>query len=183
MPARIIDACCLINLYASGKPIEVIRAFGGDFFIPRQVRNEALMIRKRDEEDGTNYVSEPIDLSKALGAGDICECQVEERIENDYFVRYAMELDDGEAACMAIAKCRGWAIATDDRKAIRLAKSEEVGVVTTPELVYRWAKIAKPKDSEVAQALRNIELFARFRLGESAAHYRWWMQLVGRSQL
>ena len=180
MPARIVDACCLINLYASEKPIEIVRAFGAEFFVPDRVRGEALTIRRPAEDDVAKYVSEPIDLTEALDASILQECRVEGRTENEDFVRYAMELDDGEAACLAIAKQRGWVVATDDRKAIRLATAERIDVITTPELMHRWAEVAKPKDEEVAEALRRIERFARFRLGKSAKHSQWWATLIGR---
>jgi len=180
MSARIVDACCLINLYASRKPVEMLRALGGEFFVPDQVRREALTIRRPDANDDTRYVSETIDLTEALDAGVIRECRVQDHGEREEFVRYAVELDDGEAACLAIAKRRGWIVATDDKKAIRLATAQQIGVVTTPELVHDWAERAKPGSDEVTETLRNIESFARFRLGKSARYYRWWTELVGR---
>ncbi len=180
MSARIVDACCLINLYASRKPVEIVRAFGREFFVPDRVSNEALTIRKPDEDDATKYLSEPIDLTEALGAGVIQECRIEGQAENEHLVRYAVQLDDGEAACLAIAKRRGGIIVTDDKKAIRLATAEQIVVVTTSELVHHWAEAAKPKDDEVAEALRNIELFAHFRLGRSAKCYQWWTRVIGR---
>ncbi len=185
MSARIIDACCLINLYASRKPVEIVRAFGGEFFVPDRVSNEALTIRKPDEDkpaedNAAKYLAEPIDLTEASDAGVIQGCRIEGQTENEHFVRYAMQLDDGEAACLAIAKRRGGRIVTDDKKAIRLATAEQIGVVTTGELVHHWAEVAKPKDDEVAEALRNIELFAHFRLGKSAKYYPWWTRMIGR---
>ncbi len=180
MSARIVDACCLINLYASRKLVEIVRAFGGEFFLPDRVSNEALTIRKPDEDDVTKYLSETIDLTEASDAGVIQECRIEGQAENEHFVRFAMQVDDGEAACLAIAKRRGGTIVTDDKKAIRLATAEQIAVVTTPELVHHWAEAAKPKDDEVVEALRNIELFAHFRLGRSAKYYQWWTRMIGR---
>ena len=180
MAERIVDACCLINLYASGRFVEIVRAQGGQFFVPERVQAEALSIRKPDAEDATKQVAEPIDLTAALETGVIQQCRVEGRAENEHFVRYATQLDDGEAACLAIAKRRGWTIATDDKKAIRMATTEEVAVITTPELLYRWVETTAPHESRIAQVLRNVERFAHFRLGRTASHYRWWTRLAGR---
>ena len=47
-------------------------------------------------------------------------------------VEFAAQIDDGEASCLAIAKSRGWLVATDDRKAIRLAVKSGISVITTP---------------------------------------------------
>ena len=180
MPKRIVDACCLINLYASRKPVEILQASSGEFFVPEQVRNQALMIRKPDEEEADAFIREPIDLTEAIEAGAIRECRVEGQMEIEYFVRYAMELDDGEATCLAIAKARGWMIATDDKKAIRMAIAEEVAAITTPELLHEWVESAEPNEPDAAEAIRNVQLLARFRPGRSATHRDWWMNLAGR---
>lgn len=39
-------------------------------------------------------------------------CQLENEIEAEHFVRFATDVDDGEAICLALAKCRKWEIAT-----------------------------------------------------------------------
>jgi hypothetical protein len=110
MSERIIDACCLINFYATGTEDSIFQACGG-FRIPAQVKNEALRIRRFDEEDPTRLVPQDIDLGDAISAGLIQTCQLEGQDELDAFVRFAMGLDDGEASCLAIAMSRGWTVA------------------------------------------------------------------------
>ncbi len=176
MPSKIIDACSLINLYASGCVIEVLRVFEGGFYIPRQVREESLSIRKADEEDPTRLVPEPVDLDNLLRHGLLQECAIEGADEAEWLLHFATELGDGEAACLAIAKVRGWTVATDDKKAIRIAASEGIAVITTPELVQRWVQACHPTKDELRLALRNIEVYARFRLGQSARLYSWWKE-------
>ena len=58
---------------------------------------------------------------------------------------------------MAIAKTRGWGLASDDRKARRLAGQLGVNVVTTAELVKSWSENTKAPDDDVAQVLRRLE--------------------------
>ena len=94
MPSKIVDACCLINLYASGRPEAMLRAFDDAFFLPDEVRAEALYIRRHDENDPSVLVPEAIDLSNVLRAGLIQECRVEGDAETRWFVDFAMELDD-----------------------------------------------------------------------------------------
>ncbi|MCH8044504.1 MAG: hypothetical protein IID44_12365 [Planctomycetes bacterium] len=162
MPGKIVDACCLINVYASGRPLPILRSLGGDLFLSDVVRGEALSIRCRDVdnegEDVGSLVPEAIDLSAAFQAGLIQECQVEGESETESFVNFAMELDDGEAASLAIAKCRGWTVATDDRKAMRVAQSHGIPTLTTPEIIKIWAEDARAKDEDIAEVLRNIQL-------------------------
>jgi predicted nucleic acid-binding protein len=90
-------------------------------------------------------------------------------------------LDDGEAACLAIAKVRGWTLATDDRKGRREAGALGVPVVTTPELVKRWADATKADDEAVAKVLKAIQDFARFFPHKTMPLHPWWNDAINKS--
>lgn len=177
MSERIIDACCLINLYATGTEDSMFQACG-ELWVPTEVQNEALRIRRFDEDDPTRLVSQDIDLSDAIAAGLIQMCQLEGQDELDAFVRFAMELDDGEASCLAIAKLRGWTVATDDRKARRIASENGIELISTLELIQRWVDTMSPTEETVANVLKKIELFAKFRPRRSDPLHSWWTDLT-----
>lgn len=179
MPQQIVDACCLINLYAAGNTPELLQSCEGSLFIPDLIKGESLFIRRPDDEDDTKLVPEPIDLSLALAEGWLRECRRENQMEAEELVRLARIVDDGEAVCLALAKCRGWAVATDDRKAMRVANDESVATVTTPELIKHWADSCRAKNDAVATVLRNIERFARFTPRKGMLLFDWWERLVG----
>ena len=176
MSERIIDACCLINFYATGQEESIFQACG-EFWISSQVQNEALRIRRVDEDDPTRLVSQDIDLGKAIASGSIQTCQLEGQAEADSFVRFAMELDDGEASCLAIAMSRGWTVATDDRKARRIASENAIALISTPELIRRWVEATSPSEAAVIELLQKIERFARFRPRRVDPLYDWWTSL------
>ncbi len=178
MPEKIVDACCLINLYAAADPLRILRVFDGKLHVPELVKNEAHGIRVPDDEDPATLVPREIDLSKALEAGLLRECHFEGPSETDAFVRFASMLDDGEAACLAIAATRGWTVATDDRKAIRIANQEGVATLTTPELVRCWVDVEAPGADEIAAVLRRIEASARFRPPRDSDWFAWWVRAV-----
>ena len=180
MPRKIVDACCLINLFAAGNTSEILRAFEGDLFVPDFVKGETLYIRQPDEEDGATLIPKPIDLAPALEDGLLHLCRIENQAESEEFVRFAGILEDGEAACLAIAKCRAWAVATDDRKALRVAAAEGVATVTTPELVKLWADSRKIGENVLRTVLHNIERFARFSPRRDAPLRGWWLRYVAR---
>lgn len=177
MSERIVDACCLINLYASGSEESIFLACGG-LWVPTQVQSEALRIRCLDEGDPTGLKSRDIDLSDAIAAGFIHACQLEGQDELDAFIRFAMELDDGEASCLAIAMSRGWIVATDDRKAQRIASENGIALTSTPELIQRWIDTTSPSEATVADVLKKIEVFARFRPRRNDSLYAWWVGLT-----
>lgn len=174
MAEQIVDACSLINIYASGKIRAIIPACGGSFYVSKQVQGESLSIRQPDPADPSLLIPSPIDLSKEIADGMIKECQLEGKEELETYVNFAIHVDDGEASSLAIAKSRKWMVATDDRKAIMLAKDSGITVITTPELVELWAKTAKATDKEIAETIRAIERFARFRPRRASPLYEWW---------
>lgn len=177
MADQIIDACCLINLYASGKINDILPACGGSYYVSEQVGRESLSIRQPDPHDPSLLVVSPIDLSASLSTGLLLSCRVECAAEIQSYVEFATELDDGEASCLALAKSRGWLVATDDRKAMRVASESGIAVITTPELIECWVKANSPGQSEIIDTLHRIERFANFRPRRASPLHGWWTAL------
>jgi len=156
-----LDACCLINLCAAGTilggelPLAGPRrrgrrgtaaspkpgsGVGLNLHVPSKVAEETLYILQQDPDDASKLVKVPIDLDHYTAAGLLHECDLQGPEETELFVQMAAQLGDGEAACFAISANRGWALATDDRRARRFAAESSLAVITTPELVKLWAE-------------------------------------------
>lgn len=174
MADQIVDACCLINLYASGRIQDIIPACGGSFYVSEQVRFESLSIRQADPNDPSLLIASPINLAEAVSHGLIKDCRLEGDTEIESYVEFAAQLDDGEASCLAIAKSRDWLVATDDRKAMRVAAESGISIITTPELLDFWVKANSPTGQEIIQTLRAIERFANFRPQRASPLHDWW---------
>jgi hypothetical protein len=98
------------------------------------------------------------------------------------YVRFAADLDDGEAMSLAICHSRSYALATDDRKARRMAgaiKACPVRLVSTGQTLRNWAGTSAPPDSDVKRVLSAIERRARFLPPGDAPSYQWWMERRG----
>src|SRR5437868_10196598 len=121
MPDGVVDACCTINVYAAGCARELLSSSGRAWHIPGAVVREAQFVRKPDPDDRAQLIPEPIDLRPLIAGGVLRPCDPAPGVEAALYVQLAVELDDGEAAALAVAQARGWALATDDRKARRLA--------------------------------------------------------------
>lgn len=178
MAEQIVDACCVINLYSTGMEAQILRACDGEFYISTQVQNEALTIRVLSDEEPPQLVSQTIDLADVVAEGLVKLCQLEGQDETDAYVRFATQLDDGEASCLAIASVRGWKMATDDKKATRIARESGIAVVTTAELVHDWVVSESPSDEEAVEAIQRIEQLARFRPRRGSPQSAWWYQLL-----
>jgi predicted nucleic acid-binding protein len=169
----VIDACCLINLCAVGDLQGWLPSLGFAWHLPSAVGQEALFLRTTDDEG--NPTAENIDARQLLDAGLISECSVQSGEETQYYVELAADLDDGEAMALAIARARGWILATDDRKARRRAAEADVQVITTPELMRRSAERNVLSAGEIQTALQRIQARARFVPAADFPEYEWWM--------
>src|SRR5947209_14313438 len=92
------------------------------------------------------------------------------------FVRFALELDDGEASVCALAIAHRGYLATDDRKALRVFRREvpQALLVQTPELLYEWARLSKAADAEIRRVLIAVRRQARFYPRRDAPRSDWW---------
>ncbi|MEZ6069462.1 MAG: hypothetical protein R3C10_04130 [Pirellulales bacterium] len=172
MSDKIVDSCTLINLYGSARPLDILGACGGMHVTP-QVRKESLGIRADDPENPGELLSASIDLNAAIEKGLLTTCELSAR-EFELMVAYARELDDGEASSLAIAQVRGWRLASDDKKARRIAKEDGIIVISTAELVHHWSLQARLSDTEIAAALRAIARYARFTPPADDSCAEWW---------
>lgn len=180
MSDAIVDSCCVINLYAAGNLLTLLPPLGLRLHVPEIVLRESLYVRQPDSADASKLVQRAVDLAPVLGAGLLHRCDLEGEDELNLFVQLATTLDDGEAACLAIAKVRGWTLATDDRKGRREAGSLGVPVVTTPELVKAWADATKADDAAVAKLLRDIQDYARFAPHKTLPLHSWWVDAISK---
>ena len=77
---------------------------------------------------------------------------------------------------LTIASSRGWALATDDRKARRTASGLEVSVLTTPQIMKKWEATGNPTPRELGAALDRIQNHARYRPPRDSDLFEWWEQ-------
>jgi predicted nucleic acid-binding protein len=183
MPAAILDTCDTINLYATGRFVPLLGALGHEWYLPMAARREAKYVRQPDPDDPTRLVPAEIDLQSALDTGILRTCDCRDDAELELYVELAARIrDDGESMGLAIAKCRGWQVVTDDRKARRIAGELGVAVLSTPEIMKAWASATAATDAEVAEVLRNIQTFARFTPNRTLPEFGWWVTAIGSSK-
>jgi hypothetical protein len=175
----IIDACCVIDLLASEQMEAIFRSTGHIWHLPDSVRAEVQFIRQHDPARPGSFVTAQVDLSPHLNTGLLTACQPTGSHEQSLFVQYAAHFRaDGEATCLAIAESRGWTIATDDRKAIRVAQQVGLTVVSSPALLNAWAVATNAGRGTIAQVLTDIQTLARFQPSPSMPHAGWWYRQI-----
>ena len=173
-PDVVLDTCCLVNLAAIDGTLDCLASFALTWYVPTAVQAEGIFIRAAAD----SRVVHQIELTAAISAGTVQICVPADDAEHAMYVEFAFSLGDGEAMALAIAKNRGWRVATDDRKARITADAVGVSVVTTPELLQHWASHTARSMAEITRALRRIETLARFAPAEDSPAARWWRKVL-----
>lgn len=182
MPPAVIDACCLIDLLASGHAEAILRAAGFDWHVPAAVELEVKYVRQQDPEQPGQTIAVAADLNPLVSQAVLCICKPDNDQELGRFTQYATIFrSDGEAMCLAIAESRGWIVATDDRKAIRIAQEAGLAVVSCPQLVKSWADKAQPTDAVLQSVLDDIQFLAQFSPNSAMPYCQWWVDRLGKA--
>lgn len=161
----ILDACCAITLHESGQMGSIMAAMGKRLAIATYVLEKEIV---------------KADLQPFIESGQLEAISPEGEDEMNAYVDFAADLDDGEAVTGAIAVNRGWAMATDELKAITFfAKAApDLAIVTTPDLIKTWVDSAVPPDEMIRAAVRDIRTRAKYVPGPKHSLRNWWISFT-----
>ena len=176
----ILDACCVINLYASSYIESILSSIPIHVIVADYVKNEEVLNILAGPEEDVDSKKEPVDLQPLIDRGLIKVVSPDNETESEAFVYFASEIDDGEAITGAIAYHRNWAIGTDDKKATDLfwREAPQNQIISTPELLKYWTDSNNPSTEEISKALQNIHIRARYFPDENHPLYDWWVRLA-----
>lgn len=180
MPDRdflLLDACSLINLYATRRIAAILASYPEQFGVVDIVRQEAgYVFRGGDGPDATER--EPIDLGPLEESSLLATLTAESEDELLTYIDLALEMDDGEAMTGAIAIHRGHTVVTDDRKALRVLTARGVACETTLDLIKGWAEEISASRSELQAVLIDIRQRARYLPHRTHPLRTWWDDLI-----
>jgi hypothetical protein len=176
VPRRIIDTCCLLDLYAGWNELEPLAQMQSKWYVCTATMNEARYIR--DFDSAGNMVQVPVDLGPSLEQKLILTVDATDE-EFSSFLQYAGQLGDGEAMSLAIALHRNWVLATDDGKATKMAIDAGVETTSTPEIIKTWTELNDDNLGNLNSVLLRIEMRACFRPSRSSPLFGWWSEYSG----
>ncbi len=117
-----------------------MQAIPAQVAVPQVVLERELKTLQRLENEENEGATQ---FEAAITQGVLIVVDFKSEAEETSFVNYVFELgDDGESACCAIAVHRGWAIATDDKKAISFIQREisQLQIISTPAIIKHWSE-------------------------------------------
>lgn len=178
--ALLLDASCLLNLYATGRFRDITLALPYELAVADYVWEEEALYVWRPDPTGAREEPEPVDLSAHIDEGLMRVMGLASPDEEATFVALAALVDDGEAITGALAAHRQCSLATDDRKARRVLSEHlpTVPLLSTLELLKLWADGAAVPDAELRQAMDGMRLGASYVPGPRDPLYTWWGNIV-----
>jgi predicted nucleic acid-binding protein len=174
----VLDACCVLNFCASGHFIAILKSIPAQVVVTEVVREKELITLQRLENEENEGA---VQFETAIAQGLLSVVDFESESEEEMFVNYAFELgDDGESATCAIAIHRGWAIATDDKKAVSFSQKEapHLQVLSTLEIIKSWSEGENLTLTELRIVLRSIRTKGRYMPHRNHPLLGWWENLM-----
>ena len=171
----VLDTCCILNFYASGKFLEILEAIPAQIVVTEVVRSQELktlqVLENEEENKGAIY------FEKAIKEGLISIVDFESEAEAETFINYIAQMkDEGESATFAIAFHREWSVATDDKRAISFLKKEapHIQIVSTLEVIKHWSEKSNIDAVTLKAALSSIRVRARYQPPRNHLLLSWW---------
>ena len=171
----VLDTSVALNLLATGVGAVVLKTLEVNCFVCSAVVDEAIYIRSDDPAQPR----EPVSIDSWLQSGAVDITSPKGPVEEELYVQFAGDLDDGEAMSLAICRARGYALAADDRKARRIASRlapPAVQLLSTSQIFHHWANRTGAAAGELKRVLSAIELRARFIPPHDDPLREWWIQ-------
>lgn len=174
MDDHVIDCCSLINLYAGWGGLKELRDFHRTWHICEALLNETEFVREFGPDGAPVMV--PLGMNALTQLWLWLPARPETREEIEDYVNFAIEVDDGEAQALAIAKHRRFVFMTDDRKAVKLAQRPDVAVRTTstPNVLQAWGRLDRRNKARLQEVVGRIAVLARFSPRKDSPDYAWW---------
>jgi predicted nucleic acid-binding protein len=175
MAERIIDCCSLLNLYAGWGGLENLRQLPHAWFVCEAVLGESEITREYGADQTLQehkLVLDPfVDNGLIQKVAPVSESEVIDYLD------FTQLIDDGEAQAIALAKHRGFVLLTDDRKALRLAHRDDVGVrtISTVDVLREWIERAEVEANTVRTVLTRIRELARYAPAKNSSDLAWWL--------
>ena len=176
----LLDASCLLNLYATGRLREIAAMLPYQLRVADYVLEQEALYTWLPDPASTREQRVPVDLSFLVREGLIQVMRLEHLEEELTFVDLAALVDDGEAVTGALAFHRRCSLATDDRKARRVLGEQvpTVPLVSTLELLRLWAQEASVPGAELRAAMTAMRSGASYVPGDRDPLYTWWREVM-----
>lgn len=178
----VIDACCTLNLLATGRELDIVQSLHLLLLEPQQVSHEPLFLSTAPDEEGARS-KEPASTAALRAAGHLETRALDTEALIDAFVACAERIKDTDASCIALAGVLKVPLVTDDRKERKVAVDIFPGIelVSTLELVQNAASLLRWNAGELVEVASNLRWRGNFAPPKRDPRGEWYLTLLERA--
>ena len=162
----ILDARCMLNLYASGHIETILESIPVPVAITETVQREALCIFS-GPKDNVMRMTEDIDVQLLLAGRLLLLISPNEDMQAEAAnLAHESLIDDGEAITVISAVHYKWSLGTDYLQSIEtlVRKVALMHTVSTLDIINHWISVTHPPLEIIKTALWNIEARAGYKV-------------------
>jgi predicted nucleic acid-binding protein len=175
------DACVLLNLLATGRAGDLLRALDTSLIATPMAAAEVKYLAGTPDEEG-RPTRQTVDLAELTAHG-LLEVRGVPQAALDLYVRCAAELHDADASGIALAVSFGVALATDDGLARGVAAREAANLelVGTLALVRKGSEAIGVDQEGLVKLARNLRTRGNFLPPRQDPDREWYQRLLSLS--
>lgn len=177
----VIDSCCILNLLATRREIEIVRGLDLHLVNTPQVNAETITLWTPPDADGQR--SRELASTDALRHHGYLETRELSGLALiDAFMSAAALITDTDASCIALAGVNKWPLMTDDRKERRIARDlfPAIELISTLDVFADAARTLGWSTQDVRQAAQDLRRRGNFAPPRFDPHARWYETLLAR---
>jgi hypothetical protein len=175
----VIDACCTLNLLATRREVEVVKALGLHLLDTPQVSVEALTLWTPPDADGLRS-KESTSTEPLRQAGHLETRRLEGDALVDAFIAAAARIKDTDASCIALAGVLKLPLMTDDRKERNVARDlfPTIEIVSTLDVLAEAEKALGWSAEELAMVACDLRWRGNFAPPRMDPRAGWYESLL-----
>lgn len=176
----VIDACCTLNLLATRRELEIVRALELRLLDTPQVSGEPMFLWSPPNEEGER-TREPVSTSALRSNGYLSTRLLDTDAFLDAFVAAATRIKDTDASCIALAGTLNVPLMSDDRKERRIAKDlfPQIELVSTLDVLHDASRMLRWDTQELMRTAISLKWCGNFLPPKSDPRATWYASLIG----
>lgn len=174
----VIDACCTLNLLATGREVAIVRGLELLLFDTPQISGEAMYLWTHPDSDGER-TKESTSTAALREGGHLETLPLDTDALVDAFVAAAGRIKDTDASCIALAGVMGLPLLSDDRKERRVARDmfPKIELISTLDLLHQASERLGWEGAELAEIARNLRWRGNFAVPKQDPLGTWYAGL------
>jgi predicted nucleic acid-binding protein len=177
----VIDACCTLNLLATGREVAIVRGLELRLFDTPQISGEAMYLWTHPDSDGER-TRESTSTAALREGGHLETLPLDTDTLVDAFVAAAGRIKDADASCIALAGVMGLPLVSDDRKERRIARDmfPKIELISTLDLLKQASQRLAWSGEELTEIAQNLRWRGNFAVPKQDPAGSWYAGLWSR---